>query len=100
MAEAITPITIGETKAADKQVISGVNIRLYRGAVAGRGDMADCAVSLTISKGTGDAPNFQELTTKEVAISQTDFLRIFTEIDGMALFAKLKAQMIADGTWE
>lgn len=101
MAESITPITVTPETIANKQVISGLQVRMYRNAVTGNGDMSDCAVSVTVSRGTGDAPNFKELSSKEIAISKEDFLGILNNLGGMdVLLNYIKSTMIADGTWE
>ena len=101
MAESITPVVVTAAATADKQVIGGVNIRMYRKADLGQGDLADCAVSVTLLKGEGDGPTFRSLATSEVALPPHAFLAILQSLGGAdALLAPIKAALEAEGVWE
>ena len=101
MAESITPVVVTAAATADKQVIGAINIRMYRKADLGQGDMADCAVSVTLLKGTGDGPAFQSLQAREVALPASAFLAILQSLGGAeALLAPIKTALESAGVWE
>jgi hypothetical protein len=101
MAESITPVVVTAAATVDKQVIGGINIRMYRKADMGHGDMADCAVSVTLLKGTGDGPTFRSLAAREVALPPAAFLAILQSLGGAdALLVPIKAALEAEGVWE
>ena len=101
MAESITPVVVTAAATADKQVIGAINIRMYRKADLGQGDMADCAVAVTLLKGEGDAPTFRSLATREVALPPAAFLTILHQLGGAdSLLAPIKAALEAEGVWE
>jgi hypothetical protein len=101
MAEIITPVVVQPSITATRQVVGGINIRMYRKADLGQGDMADCAISVTLLKGEGDGPTFRSLATREVALPPAAFLAILQSLGGAdALLVPIKAALEAEGVWE
>ena len=101
MAESITPVVVQPEVTATRQVVGGISIRMYRKADLGQGDLADCAVAVTLLKGEGDGPVFKSLATREVALPPAAFLAILQSLGGAdALLAPIKAALEAEGVWE
>ena len=101
MSEIIDPVVVQPSITATRQVVGGIEIRMYRKANIGQGALADCAVRITLLKGEGDAPTFRSLATREVALPPAAFLAILHQLGGAdALLAPIKAALEAEGVWE